>query len=78
MSNIHPTIEQALAPFRPPALFQRCLQCRSPMACNDIHFCARAQLPITPALAEPDDPTPYCTHCGPRSACDCGPIAENE
>ena len=25
-----------------------------------------------------DDPTPYCTHCGPRSACDCGPIAENE
>lgn len=24
------------------------------------------------------DPTPWCSHCGPRSACDCGPIAENE
>lgn len=23
------------------------------------------------------DPTPYCLHCGPKSACDCGPIAEN-
>lgn len=23
------------------------------------------------------DPTPWCLHCGPRSACDCGPIAEN-
>ncbi len=24
------------------------------------------------------DPTPYCTHCGPKSACDCGPFAEND
>ncbi len=24
------------------------------------------------------DPSPYCTHCGPKSACDCGPIAEND
>lgn len=24
------------------------------------------------------DPTPWCTHCGPKSACDCGPIAEND
>jgi len=24
-----------------------------------------------------DDPTPWCLHCGPRSACDCGPIADN-
>jgi hypothetical protein len=23
------------------------------------------------------DPTPWCLHCGPREACDCGPIAEN-
>jgi hypothetical protein len=24
------------------------------------------------------DPTPWCSHCGPKSACDCGPIAEND
>lgn len=24
-----------------------------------------------------DDPSPWCLHCGPRSACDCGPIADN-
>lgn len=24
------------------------------------------------------DPTPWCLHCGPRSACTCGPIAAND
>jgi hypothetical protein len=24
------------------------------------------------------DPTPYCLHCGPKTNCDCGPIAEND
>lgn len=24
-----------------------------------------------------DDPSPWCLHCGPQSACDCGPIADN-
>lgn len=24
------------------------------------------------------DPTPWCLHCGPKSACDCGPFAEND
>lgn len=24
------------------------------------------------------DPTPYCSHCGPKPNCDCGPIAANE
>ncbi len=28
--------------------------------------------------SKPDtDPTPYCLHCGPKSACTCGPIARN-
>ncbi len=24
------------------------------------------------------DPTPYCSACGPKASCKCGPIAENE
>jgi hypothetical protein len=28
---------------------------------------------------DPDrDPTPWCTACGPRHACTCGPIADND
>jgi len=27
---------------------------------------------------EQADPTPYCSACGPKASCKCGPIAENE
>lgn len=27
---------------------------------------------------EEPDPTPYCSACGPKASCKCGPIAENE
>ncbi len=30
------------------------------------------------SYADPDyDPTPFCLHCGPKSACNCPPFADN-
>jgi len=38
----------------------------------------RQKTPAELLTASGDDPTPWCLYCGPKSACTCGPIAENE
>lgn len=37
----------------------------------------RAILDAIPVRPADEDPTPWCLHCGPKSACTCGQIAEN-
>jgi hypothetical protein len=34
----------------------------------------RSKVPGHPSY----DPTPWCTACGPRHACTCGPITDND
>jgi hypothetical protein len=66
VSNLHPIFEQILSDLGMPQT--HCERCEQFDQVHDQN-CPK----------HPDyDPTPYCTHCGPKANCTCPPHPEND